>query len=30
LCKAETAKEGIAIKLQDGAEKIYGEAGLNK
>ena len=28
--KAETAKDGIAIKLHDGAEKFYGEAGLNK
>jgi TRAP transporter TAXI family solute receptor len=30
LGKAETAKDGIAIKLHDGAEKFYGEAGLNK
>ncbi|MBC7905577.1 MAG: TAXI family TRAP transporter solute-binding subunit [Rhodospirillaceae bacterium] len=30
LGKAETVKDGIAIKLHDGAEKFYGEAGLSK
>jgi uncharacterized protein len=30
LNKAETAKDGIAIKLHEGAEKFYGETGLNK
>lgn len=30
LGKAETMKDGIAIKLHDGAEKFYGEAGLTK
>jgi TRAP transporter TAXI family solute receptor len=30
LGKAETAKDGIAVKLHDGAEKFYGEAGLAK
>ncbi|HLO77937.1 MAG TPA: TAXI family TRAP transporter solute-binding subunit [Magnetospirillum sp.] len=30
LNKAEAAKDGIAIKLHDGAEKFYAESGLNK
>ncbi len=30
LDKGETAKDGIAIKLHDGAEKFYSEAGLLK
>ncbi|MBC7951957.1 MAG: TAXI family TRAP transporter solute-binding subunit [Rhodospirillaceae bacterium] len=30
LTKAETAKDGIVIKMHEGAEKFYGEAGLNK
>jgi len=30
LVKAETVKDGIAIKLHDGADKFYTEAGLNK
>lgn len=30
LSKGETVKDGIAIKLHDGAEKFYTEAGLNK
>lgn len=30
LHKGETAKDGIAIKLHDGAEKFYGETGLAK
>ena len=30
LVKAETAKDGMAIKLHDGAEKFYSEAGLTK
>lgn len=28
--KGESAKDGIAVKLHDGAEKFYAEAGLNK
>ena len=28
--KAETAKDGIAIKLHEGAEKFYTETGMNK
>ncbi|MGE5476379.1 MAG: TAXI family TRAP transporter solute-binding subunit [Bacteroidales bacterium] len=30
LSKGETAKDGIAIKLHDGAEKFYAETGLSK
>lgn len=30
LAKNETAKDGIALKLHEGAEKFYGEAGLAK
>ncbi|MBX9633429.1 MAG: C4-dicarboxylate ABC transporter, partial [Magnetospirillum sp.] len=30
LAKAETGKDGIAIKLHDGAEKFYGETGVAK
>ncbi len=30
LGKAESARDGIAVKLHDGAEKFYAETGLNK